>query len=623
MDGFLGQALVFLIAGVVAVPIANRLGLGSVLGYLIAGMALSPVLATLGIDPETLRHFAEFGVVMMLFLIGLELSPKLLWEMRVRLLGLGGLQLVITAALITAAAMALGVDWRAAIATGLILALSSTAIVLKTLEEKGLMRTDGGRASFAILLFQDVAVIPILAFLPLLAVASGGHGGVDDSHAAETAISHLPAWLQGLATIGAVVAVVAAGRFGVRPLLRVIANTKLREMFTAAALLIVIAIAFVMTMVGLSPALGAFLAGVVLADSEFRHELESDIDPFKGLLLGLFFITVGAGMNFQQLAAEPLTIAGITLGLIALKLAVIVGIALIFRLNATDRWLAGLSLAQAGEFGFVLIGFATGGSVLEADYASRLTIAITLSMLLTPLLFILWQAMRPKLARRDPTEPERETDTIDEEGTAIIAGLGRFGQIVQRMLSASGYQTVVLDHSGPQIDLLKRFGLKAYYGDAARPDLLHAAGVARAKLVVVTLADTGKAIEITKLAKQANPDVVVVARATDRISNYRICEAGADIVIRDTFHSALEAAGHALEALGIPREQAERMKNRFREHDEAGLADLFEHWKDNPDVFANQNYINRARALTATLGEVLSKDRLDHTPDPAEDIDRG
>ncbi|HAQ34078.1 MAG: potassium transporter [Maricaulis sp.] len=611
MDSFLGQALIFLIAGVIAVPIANRLGLGSVLGYLLAGIALSPVLAAVGIDPENLLHFAEFGVVMMLFIIGLELSPKLLWDMRIRLLGLGGAQVIITAALIAAGAFALGLEWRASIAVGLILSLSSTAIVLKTLEEKSLMKTEGGRASFSILLFQDVAVIPILAILPLLMVP-GGYPSPEETHAAETLISHLPGWMQAGVIVGVIAGVVLFGRFAVRPMLRVIANTRLREMFTAAALLIVIAISWLMTMVGLSPALGAFLAGVVLADSEFRHELEADIDPFKGLLLGLFFITVGAGVDFEMLMAEPAIIVGIAIGLIVLKIAVISVIALGFKLPATDRWLAALGLAQAGEFGFVLLTFATGNDVLSEALAGRLTLSITLSMLVTPLLFMAWQyLLRPKLAKREP-EVERGPDQIDEQGVAIIAGLGRFGQIVQRMLTASGYTTVVLDHSAPQIELLNKFGVKAYYGDAARVELLHAAGIERAKVLVVTIANVDKAIAITKFAKQANPDVKVITRATDRVNNYRLCEAGADIVIRETFFSALEAAGHALESLGIPREQAERMKARFREHDEAGLSDLFEHWKDNPDVFRNQNYISRARSLSQTLGEVLSKDRLDH-----------
>lgn len=616
MDGFLGQALVFLIAGVIAVPIANRLGLGSVLGYLLAGIALSPVLPAIGIDAETLLHFAEFGVVMMLFIIGLELSPKLLWQMRTRLLGLGGAQVLVTAALIALACLLIGLEWRASIAVGLILSLSSTAIVLKTLEEKSLMTTEGGRASFSILLFQDVAVIPILAILPLLMVPGGFPS--EEVHS-DAAISHLPGWMQGGIIIAAVAAVIVAGRYGVRPLLRVIANTRLREMFTASALLIVIAISWLMSMVGLSPALGAFLAGVVLADSEFRHELESDIDPFKGLLLGLFFITVGAGVDFAMLTAEPVIIIGIAVGLIALKIAVIFAIAFLFGLPPTDRWLAALGLAQAGEFGFVLLTFATGNDVLAVALADRLTLSITLSMLVTPLLFILWQNfLRPKFRKRETTE-DRAPDTIDEQGVAIIAGLGRFGQIVQRMLTASGYSTVVLDHSAPQIELLKKFGVKAYYGDASRPDLLHAAGLARAKVVVITLADADKSIAIIEHVKKVHPETKVIARATDRVSNYRLCEAGADVVLRETFFSALEAAGHALEALGIPREQAERMKARFREHDEAGLQDLFEHWKDNPDVFRNQNYISRARSLSQTLGEVLSKDRLDHEAgdDPA------
>ncbi len=396
MTDFLLLAFIFLISGVIAVPIASRLGLGSVLGYLIAGIIISPVLAWLHVDVISIQHFAEFGVVMMLFLVGLELEPRLLWSMRARLLGLGGGQVALTTAVVMGVAMALGQVWSVALAIGLVMALSSTAIVLQTLSEKGLMKSDGGQSSFSVLLFQDIAVIPMLALIPLLALPelaealSHATHGADDGHggASMSLVDGLPGWGAALVTLGAIAAVIVVGSYLTGPIFRFIAAAQLRELFVATALMIVIGIALLMSLVGLSPALGTFLAGVVLANSEYRHELESDIDPFKGLLLGLFFMTVGAGINFALLSDNLGLIIGLTFGLIALKVTVLYVLAVVFKIGGSDRWLFSLGLAQAGEFGFVLLSFTVANAVIPTELADRLLLIVAVSMLLTPALFI-------------------------------------------------------------------------------------------------------------------------------------------------------------------------------------------------------------------------------------------
>jgi monovalent cation:proton antiporter-2 (CPA2) family protein len=605
VDGVLSQALIYLCAAAIAVPLAARLGLGSVLGYLIAGIAIGPLFGIVGTETETLQHYAEFGVVMMLFLVGLELQPRMLWDMRGRLLGLGGAQLALCAAAMAALLLVFEPNWRQALAGGVILALSSTAIVLQSLRERGLMLTEGGRASFAILLFQDIAVIPIIALLPLLADPVLNQVAGQDDHAAASAMAGLAGWLRALITLGAVALVVALGRYAVRPSLRFIASLRMREMFTVAALLLVVGIAYLMTFVGLSPALGAFVAGVVLADSEFRHELEADIEPFKGLLLGLFFITVGAGVDLQVLVREPVFILAVALALVVIKAAMILPIAAAFRLPTPDRWLAALSLAQGGEFAFVLFNVAVGAQVMGAATASALTMAVTLSMLVTPALFVLHQrVIQPRYAGAR----ERADDEIDEQGLAIVAGLGRFGQITQRLLRANGVPTVVLDHSSAQVDTLAIFGVKGYFGDAARPEMLKAAGIENAKVLVVAIDDQEKAIEIVRHVRRDYPEVFVIARAFDRVHYYRLREAGGHVVIRELFGSSMEAAQAALTALGIPAARAQRMLTAFRRHDENTLEALFEAYLKEPAVEKNQDFISRSRAAQETLAEVLATD---------------
>lgn len=508
----------------------------------------------------------------------------------------------LTAALIAAGGVALGLDWRMALALGLILAMSSTAIVLQTLAEKGPMKSDGGQASSAVLLFQDIAVIPILALMPLLAVAGAGRHGAEGHGAGLSLVSGVPGWAAALVTLAAIGVVVAGGAFLTRPVFRFIAAARLREVFVATALLFVIGIALLMTLVGLSPALGTFLAGVVLANSEYRHELESNIDPFRGLLLGLFFITVGASIDFGLLASEFAQVLALTLAVIAAKAAVLLGLARVFRLGGAQGWLMALALAQAGEFGFVLIAFALANGVLPETLAPRLTLIVTLSMMLTPALFIAWDRLiRPRLDRA----PAREADTIHDPARILIAGHGRFGGIVNRILLAAGHETTVLDHSAEQLETLRAFGVRAFYGDATRPDLLHAAGIHEAKLMIVAIDDAERATALVHYVHHNHPHVHIVAGARDRRHVYQLWAAGCRDIIRETFDSSVRAARSACEALGMHPFEAERLTRAFVAEDRAAMVELADLWK--PDVPEPQNaaYIARAREIMARQAEAL------------------
>ena len=612
MTDFLLLATVFLVAGVFAVPIATRLGLGSVLGYLIAGIAISPVLAVLQVDVIQIQHFAEFGVVMMLFLVGLELEPKLLWGMRARLVGLGGGQVVLTTALVTGAAMAFGQVWSVALAIGLVLALSSTAIVLQTLNEKGLMKSDGGQASFSVLLFQDIAVIPMLALIPLLALpelsdmgldiaaqhSEGGthsadHGG-DSGHGAQISlVDGLNGWQTALVTLGAIAAVVLGGSFLTRPLFRFISQAQLRELFTATALMMVVGIALLMSLVGLSAALGTFLAGVVLANSEYRHELESDIDPFKGLLLGLFFMTVGAGIDFGLLFDNIFTILALTIGLMALKGAVLFTLGSVSGLRGTDRWLLTLGLAQAGEFGFVLLSFTVASNVIPQPIADQLLLVVALSMLLTPALFILYDRI---IAPKFVEDQSRAADEITENNKIIIAGCGRVGAIVNRMLTAAGYTSTVIDYSAKQLDNVRTFGIQSFYGDATRPDLLHAAGIDEAKMIVIAIDGREQITDLVRYIHTTHPNVHIIARAITRDHVYDLWAAGCRDIIRETFDSSVRMGRSAFEALGIHADHATEMAEEFVIADRQAMvatADVYD-----PDIPMAQN-----EALVALVRE--------------------
>ncbi|MGI9388643.1 MAG: cation:proton antiporter [Boseongicola sp.] len=630
MEGFLFQGLIYLGAIVIAVPLAVRLGMGSVLGYLFAGIVIGPILGLVA-DTESLQHFAEFGVVLMLFLIGLELSPRALWDMRHRLLGLGGLQIVLTTGLIMAAGIYIfGYFWQTSLAIGMIFALSSTAIVLQTLTEKRLMQTGGGRASFAVLLSQDIAVIPMLAVLPLLAVTGALNFGPDgsikragadseeDEHAieggAEVAFAFfdaLPAWGVTLATLGAVALIILFGVFASRPLFRFVHIARLRELYTAFALLIVVGIAFLMILVGLSPALGTFLAGVVLANSEFRHELESDIAPFKGLLLGLFFITVGASINFAVFLREPFEILALTLLLMAIKGAVLFLLALIFRIKGRNRWLFTMGLAQAGEFGFVLVTFSVQQAVISPGLAERLLLIVALSMLLTPLAFIVYERFQHRMSG-DLVESS-EADEIDEQQPIIIVGIGRFGQVVNRLLMLAGFRAVVLDHNLEAIQTLRRFGIKGFFGDPTRPNLLHAAGLDEARVLVVALDDRDAAVKLVAYARAQRPDLHIVARAHDRVHVYQLYRAGADDIVRELFDSSLRAGRYVLENLGLTDIEATKIEHFFYRKDREGMRELAEIWKPDVPVSENVEYVERSKELNAELETALVS-HLDETP---------
>ena len=594
-DSLLLQALVYLAAGVISVPIAKRLGLGSVLGYLLAGVAVGPFLLNLVGEPHDVMRFAEFGVVILLFLIGLEVRPALLWRMRTAIFGLGAGQMAGTAALLGAAALAMGLDWRMALAAGLILSMSSTAIVLANLEERGLRQGPVGEAAFGVLLFQDLAVIPLFALLPFL--AAGAAAPAEAAHAAPL-MAGLPGWARPIAVISAVAAVVVVGHFLTRPIFRFIAATRLREMFTASALLLVVAVAALMELVGLSPALGAFLAGVVLAESEFRRELETDIEPFRGLFLGLFFITVGAGLDLGVVAARPLLIAGLVAGLIAGKALAMYGAARLFRTPHRTALSTAIALAQGGEFAFVLLTFALAGGVLPPETARLLTAVVAVSMAATPLVLGLYARF---VLSRVEAKPEPERLPFDEGAPeAIVAGFGRFGQIATRLLIANGFKVTLLDSSIDQIDLIRRFGWRVHYGDASRLDLLRTAGADKARLLIVAVDDADKAHEIVELARQAFPHLRVIARAYDRRHAYELLDAGAHVVERETYESALNFGRHALVELGLSDRRALKAAVVFREHD----AELFE--KLRPAHGQEEDgFIMAARASRETFERLL------------------
>lgn len=596
----LKEAFIFLAAGVIAVPIASRLGLGSVLGYLLAGALIGPFALGFITDAEHIMHFAEFGVVMMLFLIGLELRPALLWQLRRPILGLGGLQVALTTVLIAGIALLFDFVWQMALAIGLVLALSSTAIALQILNEKHLMKSDGGQASFAVLLFQDIAVIPIIAMLPLLATLGATHSQ-GDAHSYNI-IADLAAWQQTLIVIAVVLAIVVSGRFLMRPLFRFIAESGLREIFTALALLLVVGIALLMNLVGLSPALGAFIAGVVLADSEYRHEIEANIDPFKALLLGLFFISVGASIDFNLLGQQPMMIGSLVLALVLIKFAILWVLAAVFKLDGGHRYWFTFALAQGGEFGFVLLSFSLQNGVLPTETVSVLTVTIALSMVLTPILMLFNERwVQPKFQQSEADMSEESMSP--QENPVIIAGFGRFGQIVGRLLLGNGFAVTVLDHSATHIERVRKFGFKIYYGDATREDLLHTAGAAEARLLVVAIDDREAANEIVRIAKQHFPQLKVLVRAFDVVHLHELQALGADYIERELFLASLKMGEEALQLLGLNEAQAAQKANHFHCHDETTLAKL------SDMEMGSQRYISTVQKAREELIEILREDQ--------------
>lgn len=601
-QSFLFQALVYLAAAVLLVPFSKKLGLGSVLGYLIAGIIIGPaLLGFVGSEGEDIMHFAEFGVVMMLFLIGLELEPEKLWGSRGAIIGLGGLQVALTTIIAGLLVYLAGIDWKASVVLGMIISLSSTAIVMQTLNEKGLMKTRAGQNAFSVLLFQDIAVIPMLALFPLL---SGNSGDANPNHSAvPTIVSGLPAWAHTLVVLGSVAAIVLAGRYLIRPLFNVIAKTRLREIFTATALLLIVGIAVLMTQVGLSPALGTFLAGVVLANSEYKHELESDIEPFKGLLLGLFFIAVGASINFQLIIQQPLMIISIVIAIMLVKALILFGLGKWRKLPAGQNVLFALSLCQVGEFAFVLLSFTMHEGIISKQVSDMMMAVVAISMAVTPVLMLVNERfLQPRIyARHREKDNGVEADEIDERNPVIIAGFGHFGNIIGRFLRAHNIGTTILDTDSDRLELLRKMGFKVYYGDASRYDLLLAAGAAHAKLIIIALEPPEKRIEMIETIKKHFPDLRMFVRAKNRYDAYDLMNAGMLHVYRETIDTSLRLGVDVMKILGYKQHSALRAAKKFFTYDEANLKHL-------SSIRDTEEYIVTARSYIEELDKMLRSD---------------
>ncbi|MGI9287011.1 MAG: monovalent cation:proton antiporter-2 (CPA2) family protein [Pseudomonadales bacterium] len=579
----LHTAIIFLAAAVIAVPVFKRLGLGAVLGYLAAGILIGPAAFGLIDDVDHILHFAELGVVLLLFIIGLELQPSRLWALRRNVFGWGSFQLLVSAALLTAAGLLLGVPLRAAIVVGFVLALSSTAFALQMLAERNELTTRHGRSAFAVLLFQDIAVVPLLAIVPLL----GDAGASGDS-----------AWLAFAKGVAVLLVVVFGGRIILRYGLRIIANTNVREILTATALLTALGTALLVEVGGLSMALGAFIAGMLLADSEFRHQLEADIEPFKGLLLGLFFMAVGMSVNIDLIAQKPLQVAGLAIGLVAIKALVIFVQGKLQGLSTTAAKNFALSIAQGGEFAFVILGIAVTALVIDSALADLLIVVVTLSMAVTPVLLTLndW------LARR-ATKPEADYETpVDEDNPVIIAGFGRFGQIIARILRARKIHFTALDISQEQVDFVSKYGNKIYYGDASRLDLLQAANAGTAKVFVLAVDDVEASLKIAEIVAQHFPQLKVYARARNRKHAYQLLDLGVKIIRRETFHSAVELAADVLQGAGLKSQAARQAADRFKQHDIDRLFASREHHTDE------QKMLELAKSAAQELEELFVED---------------
>lgn len=563
--------LVYLGAAVLAVPVARFLGLGSIIGYLGAGILIGPWGLKFVTSPEEMLQFAEFGVVLMLFLVGLELEPQRLWSLRKTIFGWGDYQLFGSAALLGLAALACGIDWRLAVVAGLGLAMSSTAIGLGVLAERNLMATTSGESIVSVSLLQDIAAIPIIALLPFLAVAGAGHEG--------------GGWLGAAKAVGMIATIILGGRLVLRPALRWIAGSDTPEIFTAASLLLVVATAALMNAVGLSMALGAFLAGVLLAESEYRRELETDIEPFKGLLLGLFFIAVGMSIDFAVVLQRPFAIAAAVIGFLLLKAALLWSMTRLMPIPRIERPVFVILLAQGGEFGFVVFQTAAQAGVIDAPTSSFLIAAVAISMLLTPLLLVAsdrWWI--PAIADGKKTDVEELRELQD--APVIIAGFGRYGQIVGRMLYANGVKPTVLDHDAEAIEALRKFGWPVFYGDATRLDLMRTAGAENARVLVLAIDDVAQSVECAKMVRENFPDVIVVARARNVQHYYELYELGVTLIERETLDSALMTARSALEQIGWQPHQARNLALRFRRHNVAQLAAIAPHRKDEARLIA-------------------------------------
>jgi len=557
---FLHSAAVFLLAAVIAVPIARRCGLGGILGYLAAGVVIGPAGLGLVYAVSDVFHFAEFGVVLLLFIIGLELQPSRLWTMRQSILGLGVMQLFITGGALALIARFFGLGPGGAAVVGLTLSLSSTAFALQTLAEKRQLTTRHGRAAVAILLLQDLAVIPLLALVPLL--VPGARGPMDSAGA-----------IAALGTIGVLIATAVVGRYVLRYALRIVASIQMQEVFTALALLTVVGAAMLMEHLGLSAALGAFLAGVLLADSEYRHELQADLEPFKGLLLGLFFIAVGMSLNLSLLLVEPLTILAMVAGLFLVKGVILFGLGRANGLSTASARSLAVAVAQGGEFAFVVLGVAAGAALIDRTMADRLVVVVGLSLVATPLLFALngWIERREQARQK----PEGVWDVPPADRQVIIAGFGRFGQIVGRILRARRIPFTALEISSEQVGFVRNYGNQVYYGDASRLELLHAAHAERAIAFVLAIDDVEASVRTAEMIRRHFPNLKIYARARNRSHAYRLMELGIKVVWRETFLTALDMARQVLIDLGLSEYAADRSVALFRENDERRLYSLY------------------------------------------------
>ena len=572
--GWLLVTLIYLGAAVLAVPLARYLGLGSIIGYLAAGMLIGPWGLQLVTNAQDMLHFSEFGVVLMLFLVGLELEPRRLWQLRKPIFGWGSLQLFGSTAAMVAVAVLAGLDWKVALVAGLGLAMSSTAIGLGVVAERNLMSTTSGQSVLSVSLLQDVAAIPILALLPLLGVAAAGaHAGAGDG------------WLAAAKAIGVIATIILGGRLLLRPALRWIARSKTPEIFTAASLFLVVATAAVMQTVGLSMALGAFLAGVLLAESEYRRELETDIEPFKGLLLGLFFIAVGMSIDFAVVLAKPLLIAAVVIGFLVFKVAVLWAMGRLMPLPRPERPVFIILLAQGGEFGFVVFQTAAQAGIIDAPTSSLLVAAVAISMLLTPLLLVVADRWLIPLLAGGSKKTLKEIDEPQNQ-SVIIAGFGRYGQIIGRMLYANGIQPTVLDHDAEQIEAMRRFGWRVFYGDATRLDLMRTAGAASAAVLVLAVDDVERSVEVAKMVRENFPDLKIVARARNVTHYFELHDLGVTLIERETLDSALMSARSVLEQLGWQPHHARTLALRFRRHNVAQLAKMAPHRSDEATLIA-------------------------------------
>ena len=602
MSGFLPSAIVYILAAIVCVPIAKRLGMGSVLGYLLAGIAIGPYLVGFIQEGQDIMHYTEFGVVMMLFLIGLELEPENLWKMKNLILNAGLTQVLVTSALIIGLGIVFGFTWQISMTIGFSMALSSTAIVLQSLKEKNEMGSPVGKLSFGVLLMQDIAVIPILAILPLLAVANETVNTSGESHGF---IEQLPAWVQTLSLFGAVGLVILLGRYGFGPLLNYVSKTHLRELFTASALLIVVGITFLMEFVGLSPALGTFLGGVILANSPYKHALESDLDPFKGLLLGMFFMAVGATINFGLIFSNASIIISATIGVILLKSLVLLIIGKIKKLELGNNLKFAIGLSQIGEFSFVTYAFASQLGIIDLSISDTLMAITALSMTITPILMvILDKVIFPKMSTNQG--PKKEMDTIETRSKVILVGFSHFGSTLGRFLRANGVEATVLDYNPDRVDFLRKMGFKVYYGDATRLDLLHAAGAEEATLLISAIKNPETNLKLIEICKENFPNLEIMLRAKNRVDAYELMEAGMENIYREHLDTSIRMGEDALKKLGFRAHTIHRLAASFKKYDEEALKVLVQ-YKNNQKEYISKIKLQIESQETLLSGELSRK----------------